>query len=404
MSPDLTAHSRKVPLMPRWLAGWSGPHRLRAALATCVVAAALVACAPLPGLARVLGGSALGSSAPEFAGLGDWLNSDPRQLAALRAERRVVLVDFWTYTCVNCIRTLPYLKQWHERYAGVGLTIIGVHAPEFEFERERDNVRAAVEEHGIRYPVALDNDMRTWAAFRNHAWPAKYLVGVDGRIRYTHLGEGEYDATERAIRDALTAAGHDVAAIPAGGLPAPAFDPRVTTITRELYGGYERNYDTRGAYAAQAEYYRGADQTHDYLDTFGRGDQRGRRDHNVWYLQGRWRAEREAVVHARETRGLEDYVAFRFTARSVNAVMRSRAPGTPYDVIVELDGRPLGRDEAGRDVRPDPSGRSVVAVREPRMYSLAILPALGDHELKLSSDSPDFALYAVTFGAYTAGP
>ena len=376
--------------------------------AALTVAMGLTACT-LPRGASGLSGGAPGHPAPEFAGLTDWMNSEPRTLAALRAERRVVLVDFWTYTCVNCIRTLPYLKQWHERYASAGLTIIGVHAPEFDFERDRDNVRRAVEANGIRYPVALDNDMKTWAAFQNNAWPAKYLVSADGQIRFTHIGEGDYAGTERAIREALTAAGHDVAAIPSGGLPEPTRDPKATRITRELYGGYERSYTTRGVYAAQREYYSGPDETHDYTDIASRRDQptqreqREQRDQDVWYVQGRWRNEREAIVHARETTTLEDYLAFRFVARSVNAVMQPRVRGVSYEVVVEIDGRPLKREEAGVDVQFDQAGRSVVAVREPRMYSLVILTALGDHELKMRSNSPDFAMYAITFGIYTAG-
>ena len=370
-----------------------------ASLAALITATGLIACTPRPGVLGLLGGAS-GHPAPELAGLTDWMNSEPRTLAALQAERRVVLVDFWTYTCVNCIRTLPYLKQWHERYAGAGLTIIGVHAPEFDFEHDRDNVRRAVEANGIRYPVALDNEMKTWAAFQNNAWPAKYLVGADGQIRFTHLGEGDYAGTERAIREALTTAGRDVSAIPLGGLPEPTTDPKATRITRELYGGYERSYTTRGVYAAQRQYYSGADETHDYTDG---ATQREQRDQDVWYLQGRWRNEREAIVHARETAALEDYLAFRFVARSVNAVMQPRVRGVAYEVIVEIDGRPLKREEAGVDVRFDDAGRSVVTVREPRMYSLVILPALGDHDLKMRSNSPDFAMYAITFGIYTAG-
>ena len=340
-------------------------QRLRSvALLAVLLAFALVAGSgclgrSAPGVPAVLGGP----SGVEFAGLTDWTNSEPLTLAAQREQRRVVLVDFWTYTCVNCIRTLPYLKQWQDRYASVGLTIVGVHAPEFDFEHDPANVRRAVEAEGIRY---------------------------------THFGEGDYDATERAIRAALTDAGRDVSAIPTGGLAAPERDTGAT-ITRELYGGYERNFDTRGVYAAQRAYYGGPDQTHDYTDVTGQ------RDKDVWYLQGTWRGEREAIVHARATTSLEDYLAFRFIARSVNVVMQPRTPGTPYEVVVELDGWPLKREEAGTDVRFDAAGRSLVTVDLPKMYGLVILPTLGDHELKLRSNSPDFAMYAVTFGAYTSG-
>ncbi|MGE3856503.1 MAG: redoxin domain-containing protein [Dehalococcoidia bacterium] len=379
------------------------PARLRpAGLATVAVlgllAGALTACGDRTSAVVIPGGTPFGHPAPELVGLTEWTNTPaPLNLAALNAEGKVVLVDFWTYTCVNCIRTLPYLKQWHERYAEAGLVILGVHAPEFEFEKDIVNVRRAIETHGIRYPVALDNQMFTWDAFRNNAWPAKYLVSADGQVRFTHTGEGAYDITERAIREALTAAGHDVSAIPSGGLPAPTRDPNATTITRELYGGYERNYHSFGAYAGQNAYYDGPDRTHEYVDP------PGGRTPDVWYLQGLWRNEREAIVHARETRDLQDYLAFAFTARSVNAVLRPGASSAPYEVVLELDGRPLRREEAGTDVTFDAQGRSVVRVTEPRMYSMVILPALGDHELKMRSNSTDFAMYAITFGIYTAG-
>lgn len=381
------------PLPSRWAA-------VAALAAMAVLGASLIACTPRPGGPTPIGGgaaSAGGHPAPELAGLTEWTNSAPLTLAALRAEKRVVLVDFWTYTCVNCIRTLPYLKQWHARYAAAGLTIIGVHAPEFDFEHDAGNVRRAVEANGITYPVALDNEMKTWDAFENNAWPAKYLVTADGQVRFTHTGEGNYEGTERAIREALTAAGHDVSAIPSGGLPEPSRDPKATSITRELYGGYERNFHPRGAYAAQNAYYKGPDLVQDYSDGTGP------RAADVWYLQGRWKNEREAIVHARATQNLEDYLAFAFHARSVNAVMQPRLTGAAYEVIVEIDGRPLRRDEAGLDITFDAGGRSIVKVQEPRMYSLAILPALADHELKLRSNSMDFAMYALTFGIYTAG-
>ena len=154
----------------------------------------------------------------EFAGLTGWLNSGPVTLAGLRAERRVVLVDFWTANCSNCRATRPYLKTWHAKYAAHGLTVVGVHTPEFDYEREAAAVRKVVETDGIRFPVAQDNDRATWKAFRTRAWPTKHLIGADGARRYSHVGEGDYAAAERAIRAALTAAGYDVSAIPEGGV------------------------------------------------------------------------------------------------------------------------------------------------------------------------------------------
>jgi thiol-disulfide isomerase/thioredoxin len=333
--------------------------------------------------------------APRFAGLTGWINAEPVSLEELSEARQVVLIDFWTYTCVNCIRTLPFLRDWHEKYGDRGLTIIGVHAPEFEFEKSHDNVVAAVERHELRYAIAQDNEMATWDSFANRFWPAKYLIGVDGSIRFRHFGEGEYDVTEQEIRLALTDAGYDVSDIPEGGVAPPELDPAVTGITRELYGGYLRNFSAMGIYAGQEEYYRGPDRTVEYTDDVEHFNHR-------WYLQGEWRNEAEAIVHARTTEALEDYLLFPFVARSVNVVMKPLRD-EPFEVVVELDGRPLTEDEAGADVTFDGEGRSVLHVEEPRMYAVIELPALGEHELTLRSNSDNFAIFAVTFGAYTEG-
>ena len=332
----------------------------------------------------------------EFAGLTNWLNSEPLTITELVARNRVVLVDFWTYTCVNCIRTLPRLRQWHERYAAHGLTIVGVHTPEFDFEREPDNVAEAVGRLGIAYPVAQDNDYLTWQAFYNCCWPGKYLIGVDGALVYRHVGEGAYQSTEGAIREALEAAGYDLSGVPPGEEPDPDFDPVATAQTRELYGGYARNLAPFGVYAGQEAYYGAPDEVRDYVDT-------GERLDGMWYLQGLWRNEREAIVHARTTEDLSDYFAFTFLARTVHIVLRPQR-AEPFDMIVELDGRPLRPDEAGPDVTFDEAGRSVVRVEEPRLYRVVDLPQWGEHELRVRSDSDDFAIFAVTFGSYAEEP
>lgn len=334
-------------------------------------------------------------SSRRLTGLTGWINGEATTLDELSAAGQVVLVDFWTYTCVNCIRTMPFLRDWHAKYGDRGLVILGVHAPEFEFEKNHENVVAAVERHDLEYLIVQDNEMATWSAFENRFWPAKYLIGVDGTLRYQHFGEGEYDVTELEIRAALTAAGHDVSDIPLGGVEPPMLDPEVRSITRELYGGYLRNFSTAGIYAGQEQYYRGADLTTDYIDDV---------EHvgNRWYLQGTWRNESESIVHARVTEGLEDYLLFPFLARSVNVVMKP-VRDDPFTVVVELDGRPLTAEEAGFDVTFDDEGRSVLYVDSARMYGVVELPALGEHELTLRSNSDNFAFFAVTFGAYTEG-
>ena len=349
--------------------------------------------------AGLYGGLRLGARAPEFAGLGPWLNTDPLTMAGLQQDGRVVLVDFWTYTCVNCIRTLPFLRDWDEKYEGLGLVIVGVHTPEFEFEKHPENVAKAVADEGIRYPVAQDDDYETWRAFNNNVWPAKYLFGADGHLLYRHFGEGDYQETEEAIRDALLAAGADSAAIEAialGGIAEPEHEGGHGT-TRELYFGYQRNYHPRGVYAGQEAYYDGPDRVADYVA----GEER---ENGRWYAQGRWRNDREALVRApSEDEGGEGYVSFRFLARTVNPVMHPPEGGTST-VIVEVDGRPLREDEAGPDVTWDADGRSMVLVDEPRMYRVLELPEYADGVITLRTDDEGFAIYAVTFGAYSEGP
>ena len=150
--------------------------------------------------------------APELVAVSGWINSEPLMLKDLRGK--VVLVDFWTYTCINCIRTFPYLKAWNEQYSDHGLLILGVHTPEFEFEKLRENVIDAMETHGLEYPVVQDNSFATWRAFNNRYWPAVYLIDQNGYIRYKHFGEGAYDETERQIRALLTEAGYNLTSVP----------------------------------------------------------------------------------------------------------------------------------------------------------------------------------------------
>ena len=332
----------------------------------------------------------------ELVGISGWINSEPLTIAELASAGRVVLIDFWTYTCVNCIRTLPFLREWHEKYEDRGLTIIGVHAPEFEFEQVRANVLAAVEQYGIEYPVAQDNEMATWREFDNNVWPAKYVIGVDGTLRHKQFGEGGYQLMEQVIRRALEDAGQDVSDIALGDVDFQARDPLASSLTRELYGGYRWNYSSFGPFAAQLEYYDGPDRELLYEDVQAHRE-------NRWYLHGLWRNEREAIVHARETAAFEDYIALRFSARSANVVLRLQG-GEPFEMRVELDGIPLTPEQAGVDVSFDAAGNSIVIVDEPRLYAIVELPVFGEHELTLRANSDDFAVFAFTFGIYEEGP
>jgi cytochrome c biogenesis protein CcdA/thiol-disulfide isomerase/thioredoxin len=328
------------------------------------------------GTARAGGGrqAASGSSlpvlgtAPEVAGLGRWFNSAPLTLAGLRAQRRVVLIDFWTYTCINCLRTLPHVTAWDARYRRDGLTVIGVHTPEFPFEKDASNVASAVKQNGIRYPVAQDNDYGTWNAFGNQYWPAKYLIDARGRVRYAHFGEGDYGVTERAIRSLLAEAG----ASRLGGMTrARAQVPAAGVTTPETYLGAARAQGfANGPIGPGA---------HDY----GSGAQRLGNDE--FGYRGHWTVSDES---ARAGPGAR--LDVRFRARRVFLVLGS--PGRTRSLRVLLDGRPLPARLAGADVR---GGRARIGAQ--RLYRLVDLPRVGRHRLTLELER-GIDGYAFTFG------
>jgi thiol-disulfide isomerase/thioredoxin len=359
---------------------------------------------PPEGFGVTSGRSQFDELAPELAGLGSWINSEPFTLESQRGN--VVLVDFWTYTCVNCIRTLPYLKEWHAKYADKGLVILGVHTPEFEFEKVRENVIDAMQGFGIEYPVAQDNDFGTWGAFQNRFWPAKYLIDKDGYVRFTHFGEGAYAATEGQIRDLLSEAGGDLSMIAPNTDPEPVIDIESLEadgndgLTRELYAGTGRNYSTLMSqttppYVYHTQYYEGPDMDLLYHDP-------GVRQNHFLFLNGLWTNTEESLIHARETEGHDDYIALQFFATSVNVVMAS-ANSEPVDVRITMDGEPMVPARAGVDVRFDDDGNSYVRVDESRMYRVVDIDMFGGHELKLSSTSPHMEVFAFTFGAYEGG-
>ena len=344
----------------------------------------------------------VGLLAPDLAGISSFINTEPFALEDLRGDN-VVLIDFWTYTCVNCIRTLPFIKEWHDKYKDAGLVIVGVHAPEFEFEKLEANVKMAVEEWGIEYPVVLDNDHGTWNNFLNRSWPAKYLIDKDGIIRYTHFGEGEYIETEDEIRKVLSELNEDVASIEHSNiedanfhLDALAENP-LEGLTRELYAGVERNYGALqyggSPYVLHEEYYQGLGKVVEYEDV-------AEEHFNQFiYLQGAWLNELEHLRHARVTEDFEDYILVNFKAAEVNVVLTKEDSVEPYDVRVLVNDGPVSEEQAGLDVQCD-EGNSFIRVDEPRMYRVIQLDDFEGHELKLSSNSDQFRVFAYTFGAY----
>ena len=347
-------------------------------------------------------GGSVGSLAPDFAGIGTWVNSDP--LSITKLQGKVVLIDFWTYTCVNCIRTLPFLQEWHEKYADVGLAIVGMHTPEFDFEKITENVQRASDDLGVVWPVAQDNDFGTWRAYSNQFWPAKYLIDKDGVVRYTHFGEGGYGDTELAIRELLREAGADLSDIERNdddgseAIPAAYSENPEERITRELYGGWQRNATPNGVYIAHATYYDAPEVTLDYVDP-------GNHFNHFLFLQGSWTSDLESIKHGRETENFEDYIGLKLFARSANAVIDLEEGVEPFKVKVTIEDdetgveRALNEDEAGVDIAFE-DGETWLNVDAGRMYYVVSLPNFDDRELKFRSNSEDFALFAMTFGAY----
>ena len=346
----------------------------------------------------------MGAPAPEIEGIAAWINSEP---VVLRESRgKVVLIDFWTYTCVNCIRTFPFLKLWQSRYADDGLIIVGVHSPEFAFEKDPANVMNAVTDNGITWPVALDNSHVTWDNYSNRVWPAKYLIDQAGVLRYRHFGEGQYAETEEKIRELLTEAGADLDGDNFPPLSDQPLDPeflrsRNAEITRELYTGYGREFsDTqsgRPGFVRQPEYY----QDQEAVIYFE--EPREMLAHSI-YFSGFWFVGQDLVRHGQATADYEDYISLIYSARTVNAVLGS-VPGRPYRVRVSIDGRSLTPENKGDDIVIDANGESYLMVVEPRMYNLVAHPSYTrGHKLQLSSNSADFELFAFTFGVYAAGP
>jgi cytochrome c biogenesis protein CcdA/thiol-disulfide isomerase/thioredoxin len=305
--------------------------------------------------------------APEFAGLERWFNTPGgRQLTLGSLRGRVVLVDFWTYSCINCIRTLPYLRAWDARYRAKGLTIVGIHTPEFPFEREASNVAAAIQSDGLRYPVAQDNDQRTWNAYGNQYWPAEYLIDGHGRLRLVDFGEGGYAEKEAAIRALLTENG--AASLGAGTRPVDQTPTYETTP--ESYLGSERAQRFVGGPVTDGSRDYGAAPVppEDHL-SYG----------------GHWRI---SPLTAQAGPGAQLRLAFH--ARRVFLVLGSPGPARPVQVL--LDGRPISSQLAGSDVH---QGR--VSVSAQRLYTLVSLPRVERHVLTLLPAAGTSG-YAFTFG------
>jgi thiol-disulfide isomerase/thioredoxin len=315
---------------------------------------------------------------PGFDGATGWLNSPPLTAAGLRGK--VVLVDFWTYTCINWLRTLAYVRAWAEKYKDEGLVVVGVHTPEFPFEQNEDNVREAAEDMTVEYPIALDSDYAVWRAFSNQYWPAVYIADAQGRIRHHHFGEGAYMECERVIQQLLREAGRD-------GIG----DDLVSVIP----DGFEAQADW--THLESPETYLGYEQAQNFA-SLGRAELDEPRTYvvpdplrlNHWALSGDWTIERRASVLNEP----EGRIAFRFHARDVHLVMGPPARGTTVPFRVLVDGEPPGGDH-GLDV--DEQGHG--SLSQQRLHQLIRQGgSITDRTFEIAFLAPGAEAYAFTFG------
>jgi thiol-disulfide isomerase/thioredoxin len=351
------------------------------------LARALVAAAAALGigfLAASKGGASEGEI-PSFAGNAGWLNGPA--LSAADLHGKIVLVDFWEYTCVNCLRTLPYLRDWYAKYRGDGFTIVGVHAPEFGFSGESQNVSAAAKRLGIAWPIVLDDNFAIWKRYRNDGWPHEYLYDRNGRLVESVGGEGRYQETEAAIQKLIAASDPQAKLPPVMALlPQDDYDKpgavcypmtpeillertRPANATAFNSGPRDSNYDDPGSH----------------------------RDGGV-YLQGFWRSTPEAVVSASN----DGYAALEYHAIQVLVVMKPETGGSTQ-VGITQDGAPVPHDSAGSDVRYDARGNSYVDVDAPRAYELVDNAKFGQHELRLTPQRYGVGIYSFAFESCEAG-
>jgi hypothetical protein len=331
-------------------------------------------------LERIRGGAAELAVEGEFPDLGAtaWLNSEPLTPAGLRGK--VAVVQFCTYSCVNWLRTLPYVRAWWQKYREHGLVVVGIHSPEFPFEHDVEKVRPSLEAMGVDYPIAMDNDFAVWRAFDNNAWPALYFIDAEGRIRHHHLGEEDYERSERVIQELLAEAGFD-------GVDRELVSPEVAGVeaaadwetlgSPETYVGYER----AARFASPDPVL--PDQPRDYVDP-------GRLELNEWSLSGNWAVGRQATV-MNEAGGR---ITYRFHARDLNLVLGPSEPGDRVRFRVLLDGESPGPGH-GEDV--DDQGNGTIA--EFRLYQLVRLPgAVSDRTCEVTFLDPGAHAYVFTFG------
>ena len=312
--------------------------------------------------------------APELVGIVGYINTTPEELKDIMKDK-VILYDIWTYSCINCQRTLPYIVAWNDKYADKGLLIVGIHSPEFEFEKDINNVKTAVKQFGITYPVVLDNDMKTWKTFENRYWPRKYIADSEGYIRYDHIGEGGYDETEKVIQQLLEERNHLL------GLKVAVAQPLVdleehqfsASQTPELYFGYKFAF---GRFQlGNSEGFKP-----DQIVTYSLPDKLSR---DYFYLEGEWQNFDDRMKLVSEN----GKIILPYFAKSVNIVAANES-----DLKILLDGKPVTPENAGTDVQD-----GTAPISGDRLYNLISSNDAGAHTLTIIAKS-GFEIYTFTFG------
>ena len=314
--------------------------------------------------------------APEIVGIAHYLNTTPEQLKE-QMKDKVILYDIWTYSCINCIRTLPYITAWNEKYSDEGLLIIGIHTPEFDFEKDEKNVKIAIEKYGIKYPVVMDNDWETWKAFENRYWPRKYVADHEGYIRYDHIGEGEYQETEKIIQQLLEERSLSLGMQVANAEPLVDIEEFEHTIFRtpELYFGYQFAQGRNQLGSAE-----GFNQNKivEYKEPESL-------DLHKFYLVGEWENLKDSMRLVSDSGAIKVL----YHAKEANIVTANQA-----DLEIFLDGNPVSKEDAGKSIE---SGNTLT-VTEPDLYNIINSPDSGTHELEIKINQKDFEIYTFTFG------
>lgn len=318
--------------------------------------------------------------APEFPSNISWLQGGPHRMRDLR--EKVVLIDFWTYSCVNCIRTLPYVQRWHEAYEKDGLVVIGVHTPEFDFEKNPDFVQQAIARFGLTYSVIADNDYAIWRLYANKSWPRKFLINSGGVIVYDHTGEGAYATTELAIQEELKKIG--AKDLPAIGPDAPIGGKVCYRTTGETYFGFLRGKIENACDALPGE-------------ELACTDDANIQEEGAVTLHGHWKVHGEYVEHARIISGTHEYIRLQYRAYAVNMVLEAPA-GKIARLEVLHNSSPLAEEMRGEDVYED-GGKTWIAVAEPRMYSIIKSKTYHHGSLRVGVSHEGVRAYAATYGS-----